>query len=296
MPLNAISAALETENGPVLVRSLEQLLTRLVRLLVGRISLVRLLELIRNIYIREVVEYLEREAPDKRITKAQLALMTGIDTRTLAKQMESRAFDRPMHENAGFLAAMTPETRIISTWMSEPRFLDQSTQSPLPLSLEPGPRSFHALVARAIGGRGLTIASVLQRLQLGGAVAVDETAQEVRLVADTYYPFLNNDDTAMLDVGLSTAATLLRTVSMNMERAANGEEKLFQRSSFTHQLDPQNQAEFQHRMKAFLTGSESECKSLIADMEGKMPVPGQITAGVSFFYFEEPSSQHAVVK
>ena len=76
-----------------------------------------------------------------------------------------------------------------------------------------------------------------------------------------------------------------------MERAANGEEKLFQRSSFTHQLDPQIQAAFPRRMKTFLARSESECKSLIAEMEDKTPVPGQITAGVSFFYFEEPSGR-----
>jgi hypothetical protein len=287
MQSNAIFSAVEAESGPVLVRSLEQLLTRLLRLLVGRISLIRLLELIRNVYIREAVNLLESQTRDGRVTKTQLALMTGIDTRTIAKHMESTAFSRPMHENHEFLAEMTLETRILSVWMSDPRFFDHSRREPLSLSLTPGARSIYELISIAIGGRGLTIASILQRLESAGSVQVDEETQEVKLVTDTYYPFLTNDDSAMLDVGLSTAAALLGTVKVNMEHRVDSGENLFQRSSFTHQLAPENRSELRGLVKTFLEKADRECKSIIGAVEDEVPRHDHITAGVSMFYFEE---------
>lgn len=289
MHSEAIFSALETEKGPVLVRSLETLLTKLVRLLVGRISLLRILELVRKVYIREAIDYLEREAPDRRVTKTQLALMTGIDTRTLTKHMDSKSFGRPMHEDSEFLAEMTPETRILSVWMSDPRFFDHSKHEPLELSLTPGTRSFHELVSRAVGGRGLTIASILQRLESAGSIRIDEEHQQVRLIAETYYPFLSNDDSAMLDVGLTTAAALLQTVKANMERTGDGEEKLFQRSSFTHQVAPKKLSELRAMLKAFLEESDRECKTILGAVEDKVPQHSHVTAGVSMFYFEEQS-------
>jgi hypothetical protein len=133
----------------------------------------------------------------------------------------------------------------------------------------------------------LTDQSVLKRLESAGSVKVDREKRCVRLTSNSYYPFISNDESAMLDVGLTTAAALLQTVYVNLERARSGEEKLFQRSMFTHQLSPQRQVEFRRRLREFLAEMEEPCKSIMADIEDAESLPGQITAGVSMFYFEE---------
>jgi len=158
------------------------------------------------------------------------------------------------------------------------------------LSVSPGARSFPELVSRAIGSRGLTIPSIIHRLEAAGSIEVDAETQQVKLIATTYYPFLSDDESAMLDVGFSTAASLLQTVTINLERASAGKEKLFQRSSFTHQLSPERRDEFRRLLQKFLTESDHECKTIMSELEDKLPQADQITAGVSMFYFEEHSA------
>ena len=273
--------------GAVLVRSLEHVLRKLIRLLVGRLSLIRLTEMIRTIYIQEAEARHTNEFPGKKVSLSQLSLLTGIDTRTLSKLKNSESYAQPVHENHTFLKEMTPETRILSVWMSDPRFFDYDMGRPMVLGLDPGKRSIHELVSRAIGSRGLTIQSIIQRLVSAGSIEVDQEARQVSLLTDTYYPFLTDDEAGMLDVGFSTAASLFSTVNTNLNRTHVGREKLFQRSSFTHQLSPKRQEEFRQVLHDFLEQSDIECKSIMAEVEDNVPLPGQITAGVSMFYFEE---------
>lgn len=270
-----------------MLRSLEHVLQKIIRMLVGRLSLVRLTELIRTIYIQESESRLKNEFPDKKVSLSQLALMTGIDTRTLKGLMSSEAYEKPVHENNTFLQEMTPETRILSVWMSDPRFFDYDAGQPMALDLKPGKRSITELVSRAIGTRGLTIQSVIKSLEAAGSIEVDQDTQLVRFLSDTYYPFLSHDEAGMLDVGFSTAASLLGTVNTNLDHANQCREKFFQRSAFTHQLSPKRQVEFRRVLHDFLEQSDKQCKSVMAEIEDNMPLPGQITAGVSMFYFEE---------
>jgi hypothetical protein len=269
---------------------LEQVLRRLIRLLVGRLTLARLTDLIRKVYVQEAERYLQAEHPQHRATLSQLALLTGIDTRTLTKLINDSAYAKPSHQDQDFLLEMTPETRIISAWMSDQRFRSPKSGKPLALTLDSGPQSFTKLLATALAGRGFTEQSVLRRLESARSVKIDRNKHIVRLTSTTYYPFISDDESAMLDVGLTTSAALLETIYINLERARTGEEKLFQRSAFTHQLSPQRKDEFRSRLRGLLAAMEDSCKSAMAEIEDAESLPGQITAGVSMFYFEESDS------
>lgn len=279
--------------GAIMLRSLEHLLRKLIRMLVGRISLKRLNEIIQVIYVQETERQLKRKNPNQKVSLSQLALMSGMDTRTLSKLISSNAYEQPVHENNEFLKEMTSETRLLSVWMNDRRYFDQETKRPKALSLTPGPGSMYELAAHALGTRGLTIQSIVHRLESAGSVDVDRESQMVTLLTETYYPFLSDDEAGMLDVGFSTAASFLTTVATNLDRANSDEQKLFQRSTFTHQLSVENQKKFRQLLHEFLEKANNKCRSIIAEVEDAETRPGQITAGVSMFYFEEtmPSPQ-----
>jgi hypothetical protein len=164
----------QLRDGATLVRSLEKLLRTLIRLLVGRLSLARLQELLQTTYVQEAEERLKRELPGKKVTLSRLALTTGVSTRLLSQLIKSERYALSLSRNGTFLTDMTPETRILSLWMSDPRFFDFGAGRPMTLGLGRGVRSFPELVSRAIGTRGLTVHSILQRLEGAGSISVNQ--------------------------------------------------------------------------------------------------------------------------
>lgn len=273
-------------DGAILTRSLEHVIRAMIRLIVGRLSLVRLEELIRKIYVQESERRLKADFPDKRVTLSQLALMTGIDTRALTKITNSPSYTQPAHEDQAFLRGMTPETRIVYLWSTDARFCDPSSGQPRKLSLGTGEGSFGDLVSCLKSTRGLTQQSVLERLELAGTVEVDREWKQVKLLSNTYYPFISNDESAMLDAGFSAASLLLGTVSKNMERANTGEAKLFQRSWFSDHISPKRIPDLRKKLGELLARAEDEFKANIAESEDSEPRPDHVFAGVGMYYFE----------
>jgi hypothetical protein len=268
---------------------LEQVLHALVRLVIGRLTLAKLQELVQKVYVQEAERRLKEDFPDGRVSLSQLALLTGIDTRTLKKQTNSPSHDLPASEDDEFLTKMTPETRVISTWLSDSVFSNKVSGKPRTLPIGAGQGSFADLVKTALSGRGYTYQSVLARLEKAGSISVDRKRQRVTLINNNFYPFLSDDETAMLDVGFSTVIALLKTIANNIENALSDENRFFQRLAFTYQLSPRRKAEFRRKVRAFLTKADTECRALMAPMEDSSPHPGQLTAGVSLFYFETSS-------
>lgn len=273
-------------DGAILTRSLEHIVRAMIRLLVGRLSLVRLEELVRKIYVQESEKRLKSDFPGKRVTLSQLALMTGIDTRALTKITNSPSYTQPAHEDQAFLRGMTPETQILSLWSTDPRFCDSTDGKPRVLSLDKGESSFAELVSCLKSTRGLTHQSVLERLAMAGTVEVDRQWKRVTLKSDTYYPFISNNEPSMLDAGFGAASLLLGTVAKNIERTRTGGERLFQRSWFSYRLSPKKIPELRQRLGKLLSKAEDEFKANIAEVEDSAPRPDHVFAGVGMFYFE----------
>ena len=114
----------------IFARALENILRKLIRFLVGRISLVKLSEMIRTIYVQEAERKLKLERPTKSVSLTRLAVLTGIDTRTLTKVRNSEEYSGPLYKTRRFLRQMTPEGRILDVWSSDNRFLNPETGRP----------------------------------------------------------------------------------------------------------------------------------------------------------------------
>ena len=152
------------EDAVVLTRSVENVFRKLIRSLVGRISLVKLQEIIRNIYIEEAEIKLRNERPNKDVSLTRLALLTGLDTRALTKVRNSDQFRKPLHQESRFIKAMTPESCVLDVWSSGSDYLDPSSGKPKNLKIQGEGLSFDRLVKEAVSTRGVTVQSILTNL------------------------------------------------------------------------------------------------------------------------------------
>ena len=89
----------------------------MIRFLVGRITLVKLQEMIRFIYVEETEKKLRAERPGRNVPLTQLALNTGLDTRTLTRVRE-RLQEGESRYRRQFLAELTPESAVVEAWAS----------------------------------------------------------------------------------------------------------------------------------------------------------------------------------
>ena len=70
------------EEAQTLSRHINRVFSRLVRLVIGTVSLPNIIDILRVIYVEEAQKKLTREG--SKPTKSALALMTGLDTRVVS--------------------------------------------------------------------------------------------------------------------------------------------------------------------------------------------------------------------
>ena len=270
----------------VFARALENVLRKLIRFLVGRISLVKLLEMIKTIYIQEAERNLKLDQPTKNVSLTRLAVLTGIDTRTLTKIRNSEQYQNPMHKTKRFLKELTPEGCVLELWSSDSRFLDSETGRPRPLNIDQGTDSFENLVNNAITSRGVTVQSLLEKLISTGAIRLSRTTNQVELIEAFFGPFKSGDAISALEVGLSFVIRQMETVFRNYNAIINGQEPFYDRIWFTNHLDPKNRVKLQTLLGSFLKNAHDGVCEILNSVEENYSSDDQLVAGVGMYYFE----------
>ncbi len=273
----------------IFARALENILRKLIRFLVGRISLLKLNEMVRTIYIQEAERQLKLERPTKSVSLTKLAVLTGIDTRTLTKVRNSEQYSGPLHKTKRFLKEMTPEGCILDMWSSDSRFLDPKTGQPRPLKMSQGKNSFEQLVNEAVTSRGVTAQSLLEKLISNGSVRLLQKTKEVELLKNIVVPKKSADALESLELGLVHTSILLDTVFHNYNAIIQEKTTFFQRGSWTHRLNPNNRVKFEKTMRSFLERIDDEARKLMLPFEENYSSDEQVTAGVGMHYFEDTS-------
>ena len=269
-----------------LTRSTEIVLRRMIRYLVGKISLVRLQEMVRSIYIEEAEDKLKAENPTKNVALTKLALLTGLDTRTLTKIRNSGDYNKPTHQKSSLLRESVPIAVVIDYWSGTEEFFDFATNEPKTLSIRGELGSFERLVSLTVKARGITHQSILDRLNEVGVVSIDQDSQTVELVKTSYLPIHSEDHLGAFEAGYTAAANLMDTIVHNFETDQK-QEKFFQRSLWSMRLPESRRKDAQKALNNVLELAESECREILANLEELQDSPDQITAGVNFFYFED---------
>ena len=274
----------------ILTRAFEQVFRKLIRLLVGRISLKRIQELIQVVFIEEAEAKLKQQRPDQNVALADLALLADIDTRTIKKTRSYIALSTPLHQNASFLSELIPEACVLDVWGSNSKYTDQKTGNPRILKIKGPGASFESLVEEATSTNGVAIETFLQHLVESNSIALLPGGNEVQLLEKQYTSFASVDQSASLKVGLAVVSNLLDTVTHNLFAPAHGEGAFYQRGTWTTRLGKQDRQKLREMTRRFLAKSDETATELIGQYEREVASNEQITAGISMFYFEEERS------
>jgi len=258
-------------------------------MLIGKMSLKKLQEMIQIVFVEEVENTLKQKTPGKNVALGDVALLTGMDTRTIKRIRTYIALSKPIHEDDDFLDGFMPLFKVFDLWMNDARFFDATAAKPKALDMEGEGATFPELVRTAIQSRGLTSQAVLKRLKETDLVDVVTTPGKVILKQDDNV-FISKNDLDVLDVGFTAIGNLAATVSHNIQHHSDGESRYFQRGSWNYQFDPENMVKVRKAIHGYLSAADTQSRELLTSLAENQADQGQYTAGISMFYFEEGTS------
>jgi hypothetical protein len=275
------------QEAATITKAVEVVCRKLIKFLIGKMSLVKLQEIIRLIFIEEIENKLRAEKPSKSISLSQLALLSGLDTRTLTKIRNSKEYRQPLYSEANFLAEFTPGASILDTWCSKRPYVDEKTGKPKELFLSNNPVSFEALFNESATSRGITYKSLMKRLLESNSIELDQKTNKLKLRKSSYLPTSSDDYLGAIDMGFSALGNMIDTVTRNLRSFESGEERFYQRGVWTLRLSAANKHRLRSTLAGLLESTDNRARSIIERHEDNFSNTDQVTAGVSLFYFEE---------
>jgi hypothetical protein len=265
----------QQDDAKSITHFLSRVFRKVVRLVIGTVSLPALVDILRNLYVEEAQKKLEREG--SKPTKSAIALMTGLDTRVVSALLE---------QEEGELQAqnVNPEHALIDMWSSDPFFLDPETGKPASLPIVGRGRTFQTLVLRSIG-RNVTVKTVIGRLLASENVrVVQDDVEKIELLSLIYSP-ISSDKAKQTEVGLIEASRVLAAVIHNMR--SEPDVRVPQQGRWTYRLDPKNYKEFRKRARTLLEKQIKEGELLLEEFEEPAKRSDQITVGIGWYQWTD---------
>jgi hypothetical protein len=265
----------QQDDAKSITHFLSRVFRKVVRLVIGTVSLPALVDILRNLYVEEAQKKLEREG--SKPTKSAIALMTGLDTRVVSALLEQEEGDLQAQN-------VNPEHALIDMWSSDPFFLDPDSGKPASLPIVGRGRTFQTLVLRSIG-RNVTVKTVIGRLLASKNVrVVQDDVEKVELLSLIYSP-ISSDKAKQTEVGLIEASRVLAAVIHNMR--SEPEVRVPQQGRWTYRLDPENYKEFRKRARILLEKQIREGELLLEEFEEAAKESNQITVGIGWYQWTD---------
>jgi hypothetical protein len=273
----------DTKSISVFANSIETVFRKLVRFLVGRVSLANLLEMLRHIYVEEAENNLKKVRPDKNVPLTKLALVTGIDTRTLS-QIRKNIFEQKNKYTQLPLKELTPESAVVEAWVQKVQTSGDELSARI-MTYEGPDSEFEKLFRATISSRGVTTQSLIERLVATNSVEINRDEKRLKLIVDQFSPYFSEDEPNAVNAALSAISNLVSTIDNNV--GTPQENRLFQRQVWTFRLSPIQRLEFRREMSKFLQSVHQQAKDSIEKWEQDEFEDDLLTAGVGFYYFED---------
>jgi hypothetical protein len=272
----------QQDDAKSITHFLSRVFRKVVRLVIGTVSLPALTDILKAIYVEEAQKKLEREG--SKPTKSAIALMTGLDTRVVSNLLTQNL------ESTIQSQTVNPEHALIDMWSSDPFFQDPDTCKPAALPIVGKGRTFQTLVLRAIG-RNITVKTVISRLLASDNIrVVQEDVEKVELLSNLYSP-ISDDRAKQTEVGLVEASRVLSAVIHNM--SASDDTRVPQQGRWTYRLSPERYKEFRARTRDLLEKQIKEGESLLEEFEESTKQAGQVTVGIGWYQWgdHEPEEE-----
>lgn len=275
---NAASSA-QNDQGTRLAVSVERVFRPFIRLIVGRVSCGFLIQQLKRIYIEEARRWIEQHDPNGRVTKSKLALLTGLDTRTISSFEENAV--APSEARVVDLCA---EAAVLETWSSQSKYRDASDK-PAVLPILGRGISFQSLVTSTVG-RNVTAQTVLDRLLESNNVEVVDD-DFVRLLNPFFQPIKESEGT-LIEYGTLSASRLLDTVYHNLNSEDRHARRL-QQSRWSVRVRRDQLPALEAEMRALVERQIVEVEELLIRYEQPDDGPGMGSFGVGWFFFKGAS-------
>jgi hypothetical protein len=273
MPLGVMQNNVsQQDDARSITHFLSRVFRKVVRLVIGSVSLPALYDILQAIYVEEAEKKLLRDG--SKPTKSAIALITGLDTRKVSSVL-SQNLDTTIQTQS-----VNPENALLAYWSTDPFFKDSETGEPAALPISGRGKTFQGLVLKSIG-RNITVKTVMDRLLAWGSIRVNRgDTDTVELVSITYLP-LSDDRVKHTEIGLLEASRVLGAVIHNMN--PDREFRVPQQGRWTYRLAPDRYKEFRGRARALLEKQIKEGESLLEDFEETEKQPGQMTVGIGWY-------------
>jgi hypothetical protein len=272
MPEVAMQNINQTDDAKSITHFLSRVFRKLVRLVIGSVSLPALYDILKAIYVEEAQKKLVREG--SKPTKSAIALITGLDTRMVSSVLAQNLDSTLQNQN------VNPENALLAYWSTDPFFKDAETGKPAALPISGRGKTFQGLVLKAIG-RNITVKTVMDRLLAWGSIKVNRgDTDTVELVSITYLP-LSDDRVKHTEIGLLEASRVLGAVIHNMN--PDREFRVPQQGRWTYRLNPNKYKEFRRKARKLLEKQIKEGESLLEEFEEATKEPGQMTVGIGWY-------------
>ena len=281
MPKSSIS---NLEDFVVFTQAVENVFRRLIRILVGRISLLKLQEMMNFIYVEEAEFRLKKKSPGKNIPLTKIALMTGFDTRTVVS-IRARIEQSGSQYGQRVLKDLTPESAIVEAWVNEISSAPEQKKNRRTLTYGGDHSDFEKLFRRTIASRGITSRSIIQSLVAAKNIEHDKKKKTITLVVNSFSPYLSDDEPQNFNAAFTAISNLISSIENNI--GASSEDKLFQRQVWTFHLPRTAQLNFRKKFRNFLQNIEQKARKEMETWEVAGDGDELMTAGVGFYYFEE---------
>ena len=279
-----LNKALKASEIAALTSGVESVLRRLIRVLIGNMSLARLEELVRLVYVEEAERRLHQEFADRSAPAGQLSLLTGVDSRQVNKVRSHPAYRERDREGA-FMHRMTPTTHLLDRWSTDPELQDPVTGEPRVLEVFGEGYSVETIMQSSRFVRGVTPKAVAERLVLSGAAEWDE-AGRLHMLTVKFQPSASRDVEGAIEIGFNAVGHLVDTVITNLEHLDEGE-AYYQRAFWTNRLAPQQAVAFRSELTKLMKRFEKKGCQVLIDYEMTLESPSQITGGFGLYYFED---------
>ncbi|MEX2498562.1 MAG: DUF6502 family protein [Wenzhouxiangellaceae bacterium] len=263
------------DQGARLAAAIERVIRPFIKLIVGRVSCGFLVQQIKRIYIEEARRWIESNDNHGRVTKSKLAMLSGLDTRTISA-IETQGAN-PEDCTVGDLCA---EAGVLYRWASNREFQDEQGD-PRTLPIMGKSRSFQSLVSSTIG-RNVTYQTVLERLLESGNLEI-ENDEFVRLISPYYQPVKASQQT-IIDAGSLSIGRLTETVGYNLNRDSKTD-RILQQDRWSRKIPRGKYSELSSRVRAVVERQILEVEQIIDEYEADEPESEICTFGVGWFAF-----------
>ena len=275
--------AIPPDDSKSITDILSRVFRKVVRLVIGTVSLPALTDILKAIYVEEAQKKLSREGTKP--TRSAIALITGLDTRVVSSVLTQNLERTIRTQN------VNPENALIDMWSSDPFFQDEDSGKPAAIPISGRGRTFQGLVLRSIG-RNVTVKTVMDRLLAWEIIQVNRgDTDTVELISQTYLP-LSNDRVKHTEIAFLEASRVLSAVIHNMN--SEPEYLVPQQGRWTYRLDPDKYKEFRRSVRQLLEKQIKEGESLLEEFEEPTKRPGQLTVGIGWYQWGDHESDEEV--